>query len=298
MMRDTLQKLISKAIVLEYRLPHGTIPKVIVSTVADDCFRNQTNSDDIKELIYNGLIDYGIDEENIDMSRLSLLHKLVLKTKLKYNENATLDAKIKYGFFGEVMLYLMLKHFYKASTLVSRGYFYNPLENSETKGYDTFQIREDGEGNTELWFGEVKFYGNYTQALEKIFANVSKALSDDYLTSHFKAFVNFFDKMLPTSKATRIVEEFINNPDVDLMKLIHENNMTLVYPALLICDDKNKAYDDIVKEIVDYINTKHTTVNPTLTIPYKVFFIILPVNDSKDIKTDVIQWIGSNHPLI
>ena len=140
-MRTSLKQLLSSAIALEYRLPHGATNKVVVSTELDDCLRNKTTSDDMKKIIYNGLIDYGIEEENIDISRLSKLHKLVLKTKIKYDPNDTHAAKIKYGFFGEVMLYLILNHFYNASTLISRGYFFNPLERSETKGYDTYQIR-------------------------------------------------------------------------------------------------------------------------------------------------------------
>lgn len=298
-MRESLEKLLSSAIVFEYDLPHGSTPKVTVSNAKDDCYRNATNSDDIKELIYNGLIDYGIEESGIDLSRLPQLHKLVLQSKIRYEKNDTLDNKIKYGFFGEVLLHLIIGYFYKTSTLVSRGYFYNPLERSETKGYDTFQIRNDSKGNPELWFAEVKFYGEYKQALTKIFDNVDKALSDDYLSSHFRAFVNFYDKMLPGSKATQIVDAFINDPDVNIMQQIQQNQMTLVYPALLICDDKNLAYDDIIKEIVDYINKKYTYINVgNLTIPYRFFFAILPVKDSKTIKTDVIQWISLNHPLI
>lgn len=297
-MRTSLKQLLSSAIALEYRLPNGTINKVVVSTEPDDCLRNQTTSDDMKEIIYNGLIDYGIEEENIDISRLSKLHKLVLKTKIKYDPNDTFAAKIKYGFFGEVMLYLILNHFYNASTLISRGYFFNPLERSETKGYDTYQIREDADGNVELWFGEVKFYEKYTQALSLIFKNITKALSDDYLCLNFKAFVNHIDKMQHSSRATRIVETIMDDPDVNVMQLIQQENMTLVYPALLICDDKNKPYDDIVKEIVDYINKKFKSITTTLCINYKFFFIILPVHDSKNIKSDIIQWIGSNHPLI
>ena len=297
-MRQSLEQLISNAIVFEYNLPHGTTPKVTVSNCPDDCYRNQTNSNDIKELIYNGLIDYGLEESQIDITRLSQQHKLVLEAKVRFDPNATFDTKIKYGFFGEVLLYLIINHFYRASTLISRGFFYSPLEKSETKGYDTFQIREDVNGNEELWFGEVKFYGNYTQALAKIFKGINKALSDAYLKSHFKAFVNFFDKMNASSKATKIVETFINDPSVDIIQLIKQYQMTLVYPALLICDDKNKPYDDLIKEIVDYINTHHNTYNANLSIPYKLFFVILPVNDSKNIKTDVIQWISTNHPII
>lgn len=92
-MRTSLKQLLSSAIALEYRLPNGTINKVVVSTEPDDCLRNQTTSDDMKEIIYNGLIDYGIEEENIDISRLSKLHKLVLKTKIKYDPNDTLQQK-------------------------------------------------------------------------------------------------------------------------------------------------------------------------------------------------------------
>lgn len=298
-MRDSLKKIISSAIVFEYCLPHGSTPKVTVANVPDHCYRNQTSSDDIKELIYNGLIDYGIEESKINLTRLNPLHKLVLTTKLRYDENATLDSKIKYGFYGEVLLYLMIQHFYGASTLISRGYFYNPLERSETKGYDTYQIRyKENTKEIELWFGEVKFYGNYTEAVKKIFENIDKALSDDYLSLNFKAFVNHVEKFDPYSIPGKIVQQIIDNPDVVISDLLCQNHMMLMYPALLICDDKDMPYDDIIKEIVDYINDKYTAIHPELSIPYNFFFVILPVHDSKAIKTDVIKWINSNHPLI
>ena len=36
---------------------------------------------------------------------------------------------IRYGFYGEVLLYAILHHIYGANPIILRGYFYNPLKN-------------------------------------------------------------------------------------------------------------------------------------------------------------------------
>ena len=46
-------------------------------------------------------------------------------------------TKLKYGFFGEVILHSILKVFFGTQTFISKGYFYNPLENSESKDYSS-----------------------------------------------------------------------------------------------------------------------------------------------------------------
>ncbi len=53
--------------------------------------------------------------------------------------------------------------FYGTDILVSRGYFYNPLEKSETKGYDSYHMFQN-ENDLELWFGEAKFHESYRTA--------------------------------------------------------------------------------------------------------------------------------------
>ena len=67
--------------------------------------------------------------------------------------------------------------------------------------------------------------------------------------------------------------------------------MKLIYPALLIYDDKAKEYDDIIKESVAEINTQ--LLQKSIKIPTfcSIFFILLPVSGARNVKLEVIKWI-------
>ena len=76
------------------------------------------------------------------------------------------------------------------------------------------------------------------------------------------------------------------------------HKISLVYPILLAFEDNNKDYDTLIKEVVDHINTKFPSLSYSLGIPAKLFFILLPVSQTNDLKREVIRWIESNQPLI
>ena len=224
------------------------------------------------------------------------MQRRALKTKIRYNDDAGDDTKIKYGFYGEILLYLILQHFYHAETLTARGRFCNILEKSETKGYDTYQLKYNSiKGVVELWFGEVKFYQKYKDAVDKVFDNINKALSDKYFESNVIA---IFDKADDTHLPEQIKEikcSWEDNPDLNIIQEVVSRNMILVYPIVIIFDQR-KTYDVIIQEVITYINTK--ALKPSLSIRYKLFFILLPVSNGKLIKEQVITWISKREPQI
>ena len=67
---------------------------------------------------------------------------------------------------------------------------------------------------------------------------------------------------------------------------------------LVIFDDKMTVYDDLIMGIISYIQTEYSGVQPTLTIPYTIFFLFFHVNDSRNIKTQVLQWINQKQQLM
>ena len=170
--------LIDKTIAYQYSLscPTRKIDKTHLTTTKDDCYLS-LNNNALVEVIYNLIIEYSFDEFDLIDKNYDNLMPIALLTKLKYNENATQQSKISYGFFGEVLLYALLITKYNANTLISRGYFYNPLENSETKGYDSYHLIES-EKQVELWFGEVKFRASFNDGVKSAIQGLEKAISD------------------------------------------------------------------------------------------------------------------------
>lgn len=299
-MRQQLDALLSSTVGLMYTLPtvDGSIPKITVSTQNDECYKVLSSDIELAKVIYNGIIDYSFEESKIDLTKLDVFQKRALKTKLKFTRTDSIDRQLAYGFYGEVLLYLLLQKFHNVNTFISRGHFYNPLENSETKGYDTYQMILKPNGETELWFGEVKFHKDFRTGVSQILDKIQRSLGDEYFNDNILAMEDFESSVNPNVTITPLLEAFRDNPDVNLSALANEYGFSFVYPMLVIFDDANKSYDDIIKDVVRYTNERWTNLNINFSLRYSLFFMLLPVKVVKDIKMQVRSWILSEEPLI
>jgi hypothetical protein len=301
-MRKSLLELMSKAVVFRYYLPVDTagkqIPRVNISNSSDKCLHQKGTNDDIAALIYNGIVEYAYNDNDIDLMQLDALQIRALQSKLKYNPHAPHANQLAHGFHGEVLLHLILERYYHANKTIARGYLFSALENAETKGYDSYLMIER-DNNIYMLFGEAKFYiSGYKDSLASIFNNIDKALSDEYLNRNFIAMDNHYEHIHPNSKIRTIIDRWRENPTINMAKEAAQNNMRLVYPMLVVFDNKANTYDDLIYEVIRYINDNYNVINPTLTIPFILFFIFLPVDNSRIIKDQVLQWISKQQPLM
>ena len=294
-MRESLKKLINKTIIYKYSLPNNTneIDQVNLSNHKDDCY-DYSNDNDLIELIYNSIIEYSFNE--FDLTKKDYL-SIALQTKMRYDEHDKPLTKLKYGFFGEVLLYSFLHHIYRVNPLISRGYFFNPLEKSETKGYDSYHLVEN-DGVVELWFGEVKFRDTLYSGAKSAIDGLNKAFTDDYLKNNIIAMNNFKNNFaIKDSKIEEILNEWDGTP-IQIINEVIKHNMTLVYPILLVYPDNNPNYHKRIKKAVDKINEKFTLKTYNLLINYKLFFIFLPISEVKKVKQEVLKWIELKKPLL
>jgi hypothetical protein len=298
-MRDELLKLIEDSFVYKYNLPGGpkSVARTVISTIDDNCY-SAKSSDEIKQIIYNAVIEYSCSQFEMEGKDLATLHTIALQSNLRYDEAAEEEQKLKYGFYGEVLLYCFLYSKFRAKPLISRGYFYNPLEKSETKGYDSYHlIQTDTE--TELWFGEVKFHGSYKTAITSVLDNLKKAISDDYLKQNVLALRKFKDKFeVKGTKMEAVIKSWEAQPTIKIADEVKKHNMKLVYPVLLAYDSKKSDYDTAIAEAVAYLKDKYEAEKFDITIDYTIFFIFFPLEKVNEIKKEVIQWIGSKKALI
>ncbi len=294
-MRESLKKLIDKTIIYKYSLPNNTdkIDQVNLSNHKDDCY-DYSNDNDLIKLIYNSIIEYSFNE--FDLTKKDYL-PIALQTKIRYDERDEPLTKLKYGFFGEVLLYSFLHHIYRANPLISRGYFFNPLENSETKGYDSYHLIEN-DGVVELWFGEVKFRDTLYSGAKSAIDGLDKAFTDDYLKNNIVAMNNFRNNFaIKDSKIEEILNKWDGTP-IQIINEVKKHNMTLVYPILLVYPDSNPNYHERIKKAVDKINEKFALKTYNLSINYKLFFIFLPISEVKKVKQEVLKWIELKKPLL
>lgn len=153
-MRDALKNAVQSAILFECQLPHQEtgIDKSCLSSQNDICFKH-SSPQDVAKVIYNGIVEFAVNEFEIDYDNLEREQRKAILSRIRYNPEADDSAKLKYGFYGEVLLDLILRVFLRTSVVAARGYFYSPIENSEPKGFDAFHLMNRN-GNIDLWFGE------------------------------------------------------------------------------------------------------------------------------------------------
>lgn len=297
-MRNSLIQLIDNTIILNYELPNNSlnIPKTKFSAQKDFCF-SSLNDTNISEIIYNAIVDYSFNDFDIDEKKLDNLLARALQTRIRYNESATSKSKLSYGFYGEVLLYVLLIQKFSNIKAISRGYFFDPMSKSETKGYDCYHLIDSDIG-PELWFGETKFYKTFKAAIDSVFSNIEKAISDDYFSKSIIAMENQKNNL---NVCGSIIEQILNNwendPKIIIIDEIKKYNAKLVYPVLITANIEKEGYDTTIRKAIEYINSLNVDFSK-ITFSFSIFFILLPVNDEIIIKQKVIEWIESAKQVI
>lgn len=304
-MRDSIKNLIKNSIFIECKLPNieHNLCKTQYSTDNDFCLQ-KSSDDSVAQIIYNNIIEYAIGEFDIDYDNLDEEQCRAIAENLKYDEEAAKTAKLRYGFYGEVLLYSLLVNIFSTNVLISKGYFYSPLEKGEPKGFDAYHLIQHND-NVELWFGEAKFRNDYKQPINEVLSNFSKTTSEGYFRDNVLAIVkekhNISFGSDVVDKLTPITQTWRKNVSINVVDELKQNNIELVYPIMIAYQQpKRSDYYDGVKKCINYINEKFNTrefvVNETF--PIKIFFMFFPVDNVKKIKEQVIEWIRNKEPLI
>lgn len=297
-MRQSLINFFKSTVVLKYTLPnhHLGIDKSIYTTIDNDYCYQVDNDDKLVDLIVNSIVDYSFNDGELVNKDIVKKHFSAIRSRLRYENDDNIDTKEKYGFYGEVLLNLMLRLNFGTNSIIAKGYFYDILAPAENKGFDSFHIIET-DNQLQLWFGEVKFHQTYQSALESIFKNIEKAISDKYFFRNLLAMENKQNSLnVVGSKVSEILEELSDDPNVVIADLLQTYSMKLLYPIFILCETP-RNYDYTIKSIIDKIRDEYGNKNLSIGFEYDIFFILLPVNDVKQIKMNVIQWIDSKKPL-
>lgn len=299
-MRKSLKDLFKSTIVFEYSLPNTEkkLSKSDVSTSDDFCY-STIGDNELSDLIYNGIVDLAFENYNIDLNNLNETQSKALNYKIRFADIESEDARIKLGFYGEVLLNLILQLEFGTEVFVARGQFFDPLSNFEAHGYDSHHII-DRNGQIELWFGEAKFYTTASSALTSVWKSLQITLSVEYLNKNFQSIIQ---KNKEIESKNNLINEFINECKKDPYRNFYEDikkyKMKLVRPILVISNE-NQDYDNTVKSIINSINSRNKE-NPIILptdLDVSLFFIILPVHDAVAIKKEVLECIRKNEPLI
>ncbi len=296
-MRSSIRELLEKTIVFKYSLPYKDLNKIDITANIDYCYKVSSN-DELSMLIYNGIVEYALGEKHVDINNLKTFQKKAIISRLRFDREAKVATQLNYGFYGEVVLDLILQYLFSSKILLAKGYFYNPLEDSETKGYDAYQFYIE-ENRLALLLGEVKFRGSLKNAISSVLKNLSKATSEKYFNKNVLALINEknnFDNM--PEEFFDIIERWENNPDINLYNEVMDNNIKLYYPIMILYDSLNEDYDETIKASIDIINKKIEESIVKIEIQIELYFILIPVENTKEIKETVVKCVLEDKPVV
>lgn len=309
-MRKQLEDLVKQSMIIKYTLPTnflndaGLTEKLEMSNLSsngksDYCLEGQDSN--ISKIIYNGIIEFAVNEFNIDYHNLDNGQTKVILTKLRYNKSDRTQIKLQYGFYGEVLLDLLLRVYFGTKVLLARGYFYSPLEKSEPKGFDSFHFF-DNNGNLELWLGEAKFHQSFTSGIESVIKKMNSSITDTYMNDHMFTIINYrndFSSSHPILDS--ILDKWEEKPEIIFSDELASNNVELIYPIFVAFQKQlTYSYEKTIATCIKKINETLVKFpfSSNIKINVSIFIILLPVKNSNKLKEDVIKWIETKEPLI
>lgn len=301
-MREQLKQAMKNAICFECKLPHldSGVGKACLSTHDDICLKN-IDSQDIAKVIYNGIVEFAVNEYEIDYDNLEKEQRKVILRRMRYNSEASTTAKIRYGFYGEVLLDLILRCFLDTKVILARGYLYSPIENSEVKGFDAFHLIENND-RLNLWLGEAKFYVAYKKPISDVLEKLKTSLSDKYVHTNLLALIDWQDRFTTSSNRLKnILDLWEENPEINLAQQMTAHNIRLTYPIFIAYEKtSSNSFHESIGKCIDHISTEFNRLKVQIpaSFDYRLFFIFLPLSQVKQIKETVVKWIDSNEPLI
>lgn len=192
--------------------------------------------------------------------------------------------KDKKGDYGELLLFLLLKSFYKAERLVTKVKLRSSVKD-QIKGFDCahFTVAEDGE--VCLWLGEVKFYKSFSNAIDDVVEEIVAHTKGHYLKDEFSILcpnVEFNNGVGIPDSVVDILDGTISLDEVRIVIPALVTYETAVLKAHTCIDQnfKNKIKKQFEAKF-KLINDRSIAVPPNV----EVFFVLLPLTDVGEIKS-------------
>ncbi|MCL6695255.1 HamA C-terminal domain-containing protein [Acinetobacter baumannii] len=181
------------------------------------------------------------------------------------------------GEFGELILHIILRQFFKTIPAISK-IFFKDSRNDTVKGFDSVHVVYDG-NTLDLYLGEVKFYTNINRAISDVIAELEIHTRGDYLRSEFTAILNKIDAEFPLA--------------TELRDLLHANKSldtiidSLVIPVLLTYESDtisqfNRVTEDFKEALEKEVNDNWEKFSSKgLPQDFRIELILLPLKSKK-----------------
>lgn len=152
-----------------------------VLSIVNDYEDNNWRYKRFNQYIWNNISQDALTKEERDSlidCPDTILERAASRLRIIYYKN-TGDVEKTGGEIAEVLLYGIMRHYYKALPVVPK-IFYKQNKNDYAKGADSVHIVVEDDDEFSLWLGEAKFYTDIENSdLDKIVSSVHDTLTTD-----------------------------------------------------------------------------------------------------------------------
>jgi len=225
-----------------------------VLSLLNDFEQGKWRSINFHKFIWDNIAETSLSHQERDALVDRAQSRLIAAAK---NLRLTDEDKIGKGSeVAEIVLYGLMKHYYKALSVVPKIFYkQNPKDNA--KGADSVHILTEQSGEFSLWLGEAKFYNGIEDCrFDPVIKSITEMLSAEKLRKENSLITNLsdLDKCVPNKSVLTNIKRALSS-DRSLDSTIERLNV----PILLLheCDktESVKSIDDSYKE---WIHTFHS----------------------------------------
>ncbi|MBX3097680.1 MAG: DUF1837 domain-containing protein [Fimbriimonadaceae bacterium] len=222
-----------------------------------------------QHLILDCMLDFLAHGEKEALTSVTTGRQLYEAAKIVYQT----DNYKKRGEFGELLLHVVMRHFYGTLPAVSK-LFVKTGVNDTVKGFDAVHVAVDGTV-LELWLGEVKFYSNARQAILDVTSELQDHFKADYLRNEFNLIGNYLD---PSWPHTDVLKGLIA-PQSSLDKIFAKVHVPVMVTYESAVIGKHGGVTDAFKaDLLAELNQhRKTFLGATLPDQVLIHFLLVPL---------------------
>jgi len=191
------------------------------------------------------------------------------------------------GDFGELLLFLFLVSYFGSDKILTK-FLLKTNPQKQVNGFDAIHFSLENDIPI-FWFGEVKFYKKFSDALSDIVNEINEHITDDFLKQEFSILVPHIE----LNKGKELLKDTIKEK-VDF-RYSSLDEVQIKIPALItyesiIVKRYSQNNEEFLKKIESEFQKKFNSINKQIInkkVNIEIIFLILALEDVTQMKKDL-----------
>lgn len=236
--------------------------------------------EEMADYLFEWLPEFALKYSDLeDLNSATALRLIKKAAKTVY----TTEKYQKRGEFGELLLHALIREVFDSQPAISKIY-YKSATNETVKGFDAVHIVENND-ELELWLGEVKFYKDVSDAINKVATELKAHTNRDYLRDEF---ILIESKIDPSWKHAKELRKLISKrTSLDTIFKWTCLPVLLTYESDCV-DSHSEKTDQFVSELTTELENIYQTFSSRKLPPMRVHLFLIPLKN-KDVLVKALQ---------